>query len=261
MKTIRQRVLRGEMVCGTWVVLGSSLAAEIAGNAGFDWVLLDMEHGMGGHDSLLFQLQALEGTPAAPLVRVANNDPVLIKRALDLGPSGIMVPQVHTAAEAERAVRAMRYPPQGIRGVSPYTRPGGFGRTFPEYYASANDLLLGVVQIESEEAVRNADAIAAVDGVDVLFIGPLDLSTGMGIMKQFHDPRFLDAVRRVVDAARTRSKAAGIILVDHESVEETVAQGFTFVGRASDGGALAAKLAELVSPFLRFREHAPQPRN
>ncbi len=253
MKSIRQRALRGEILGGTWAVLGSALAAEIAGHAGFDWILLDMEHGMGGHDSLLAQLQALEGTPAAPLVRVAANDPVLVKRVLDLGPSVIMVPQVHSAGEAERAVRAMRYPPLGARGVSPYTRASGFGRTFEDYFASAGESLLGIVQIESAEAVCNAEAIAAVDGVDVLFVGPLDLSVGLGIMGQFRDPRFLEAVRRVVAAARAHGKAAGTILVGAETVEETVSQGFTFIGRGSDGSALAAGLQELAAPFRRFR--------
>jgi len=253
MKSIRERVLRGEMVCGTWVVLGSSLAAEITGNAGFDWVLLDLEHGMGANDSLLMQLQALESTPAVPLVRVGWNDSVLIKRALDLGPSGIMVPQVHTAEQAAEAVRAMRYPPQGVRGVSPYTRPAHFGQAFADYFATANEKLLGVVQIESEEAVNNAEAIAAVDGVDVLFIGPLDLSIGLGIMRQFDHPRFRDAVRTVVEATRRCGKAAGTLILDVESVEETVARGFTFVGRASDGSVLAAAMHETVKSFAAFK--------
>lgn len=253
MKTIRGQVQRGELVAGTWIVLGSSLAAEITGNAGWDWVLLDMEHGMGANDSLLFQLQALESTPAAPIVRVAANDPVLIKRALDLGPSGVMIPQVNTAEEAERAVRAMRYPPLGIRGVSPYTRPSHFGQRFFEYYAEANEKLLGIVQIETAQAVDNAEAIAAVDGIDVLFIGPLDLSIGLGVMRQFDHPDYVNAVRKVVKACRKSHIAAGILILDVESVEQIVSLGFTFVGRASDGSALAATMKSLVEPFDSFK--------
>ena len=132
-RSIRQQALDGEILVGTWLVLGSSLTAEIAGNSGFDWVVLDMEHGMGGSDSLLSQLQALAATPAAPIVRVASGDPVLIKRALDLGPAGIMAPMVSTAEDAERVVRAMRYPPQGVRGVTPIldrrTSAESFGNT------------------------------------------------------------------------------------------------------------------------------------
>jgi 4-hydroxy-2-oxoheptanedioate aldolase len=256
MKSIRQRVRQGEMVCGTWVVLGSSLAAEITGNAGWDWVLLDMEHGMGGSDSLLVQLQAVESTPAAPLVRVSSNEAALIKRVLDLGPSGIMVPMVNSAADAERAVWAMRYPPQGGRGVSPYTRPAKFGQNFANYYATANENLLGVMQIETEQAVEHADEIAAVDGVDVLFIGPLDLSIGLGIMRHFDHPKYRDAVKKVVNAARQAGKAAGILILDVESVEETVARGFTFVGRASDGSTLATAMKELCEPFRQYRLRA-----
>jgi 2-keto-3-deoxy-L-rhamnonate aldolase RhmA len=212
-----------------------------------------MEHGMGGSDSLLSQLQALAATPAAPIVRVASNDAVLIKRALDLGPAGIMAPMVSTAEDAKRVVSAMRYPPQGIRGVTPYTRPADFGRGFQEYFDKANDDLICLVQIETEEAVENAEEIAAVDGVDVLFIGPLDLTVGLGIMKQFDHPKYRAAVEKIVSACRKAGKAPGIILVDVEVPEDTVADGFTFVGRGSDGSVLAAGLSEVIEPFDKFK--------
>ncbi len=252
--SIRHRALDGEILVGTWLVLGSSLTAEIAGNSGFDWVVLDMEHGMGANDSLLFQLQAISGTPASPIVRVAQNDPVLIKRALDLGPAGIMSPMVNTAEDAQRFVQAMRYPPQGIRGVTPFTRPADFGRDFKDYFATANDELLTLVQIETEQAVENADEIAAVDGVDVLFIGPLDLTVGLGIMKQFDHPKYRAAVEKIISACRKAGKVPGIILLDIEVPEKTVADGFTFIGRASDGSVLAAALSELVEPLKKFRK-------
>ena len=258
-RSIRRRASSGEVLVGTWLVLGSSLTAEIAGNSGFDWVVLDMEHGMGGSDSLLSQLQALAATPASPIVRVASNDPVLIKRALDLGPAGIMAPMVSSAEDAERVVRAMRYPPQGIRGVTPFTRPADFGREFPEYFARANDDLICLVQIETEEAVENAEEIAAVDGVDVLFIGPLDLTVGLGIMKQFDHPKYRAAVEKIVSACRKAGKVPGIILLDVEVPEETVADGFTFIGRASDGSVLAAALSELVEPFGKFKPESQRP--
>lgn len=255
-KSMRRRVLDGDILVGTWLVLGSSLTAEIAGNAGFDWVLLDMEHGMGANDSLLFQLQALEGTPAVPIVRVASNDPVLIKRVLDLGPSGIMVPMVKDVADAKRVVEAIRYPPYGTRGVTPYTRPANFGQDFKRYYAAANDELLCVVQIETEEAVENADEIAAVDGVDTLFIGPLDLSIGLGIMRQFDHPKYRSALAKIVSACRKSGKTPGIILLDVESPEDAVADGFTLIARASDGSVLAAALRELVKPFEKYKKNS-----
>lgn len=252
--SIRKQALNGDVLVGTWLVLGSSLTAEIAGASGFDWVVLDMEHGMGGNDSLLLQLQALSGTPASPIVRVAENNPVLVKRALDLGPAGIMAPMISTAEEARRFVRSMRYPPEGIRGVSPFTRPADFGRDFADYFATANEKLLTLAQIETEQAVNNAEEIAAVDGLDVLFIGPLDLTVGLGIMKQFDHPKYRAAVEKIVSACRKSGKAAGIILLDVEIPAETVADGFTFIGRASDGSILAAALSETVKPFEQFRK-------
>src|ERR1035441_10314791 len=122
MKWIRHKVLSGELMAGTFLNLGSSLTAEVAGQAGFDWVLIDLEHGGGGRQELLLQLQALESTPAGTLVRIAWNDLGMFKRVLDLGVSGIMVPYVQSAAEAERAVAAMRYPPAGVRGIAAMNR-------------------------------------------------------------------------------------------------------------------------------------------
>jgi 2-keto-3-deoxy-L-rhamnonate aldolase RhmA len=188
-----------------------------------------------------------------PVVRVASNDPVLIKRVLDLGPSGIMVPMIRDAVEAKRVVEAMRYPPHGIRGVTPYTRPANFGQDFKRYYAAANEALLCVVQIETEEAVENADEIAAVEGVDALFIGPLDLSIGLGIIRQFDHPKYRSAVTRIVTACRNAGKTPGIILLDVESPEDAVADGFTLIARASDGSVLATALRELVKPFLKYK--------
>ncbi len=166
MRSIRQRIQSGEVMAGTWLVLGSSLSAEIAGKAGFDWVLIDMEHGMGDLENLLFQLQAIDATPAQAIVRVAWNEPRLVKRVLDWGSSGIMIPYVSTAAEAQQAARSLRYPPQGVRGLTPLSRPADFGVGLGEYYQEANDQLLTVVQIETPNGVKNADEIAAVDGTE-----------------------------------------------------------------------------------------------
>ena len=167
MKWIRERALKRELLGGTFLNLGSSLTAEIAGNAGFDWVLVDLEHGAGDRSELLLQLQAIESTPAVPLVRIPTNDPVIFKRVLDLGASGIMVPYVQTADEARKAVAAMRYPPDGVRGVAVMNRACGFGPGFEEYFKSAGSRLLTILQIETPLAVDNIDAIAAVDGADV----------------------------------------------------------------------------------------------
>jgi 4-hydroxy-2-oxoheptanedioate aldolase len=247
MKNLRKHVLNKELTVGTFLNLGSSLTAEIAGRAGFDWVLVDLEHGAGDHQNLVAQLQAIEGTPAAPIVRIAWNDPVLFKRVLDLGPSGIMVPYVQTAEEARRAVAAMRFPPAGIRGVASMNRASGFGLDFEQYFNLANDSLLLIVQIETQQAVDHAPEIAAVEGVDVLLVGPLDLSVNMGMVRQFEHPKFRDALARVATACRQHDKTAGFMLAREDQIPGAKADGFTFLGLGSDGTVLAKGMKELAA--------------
>jgi 4-hydroxy-2-oxoheptanedioate aldolase len=148
----RNRVLAREWLAGTFLNLGSPMTVEIAGLAGFDWILIDHEHGPGGEDTLLHQLHAASATPAFPVVRIAQNETPRFKRVLDMGALGVMVPYVSTAAETRAAVQAMRYPPHGIRGVAKFNRGAGFGADFEEYYAHAHERLLTVIQIETTEA-------------------------------------------------------------------------------------------------------------
>ncbi|MDB4881896.1 MAG: 2-dehydro-3-deoxyglucarate aldolase [Gemmatimonadetes bacterium] len=189
----RARVLAREFLTGFWLNLGSPLTAEMAGLAGFDWVLLDHEHGAGSDVTIMHQLQAVSATPATCLVRIAANEAPRFKRVLDAGAHGVMVPYVSTPDEARAAVSAMRYPPRGVRGVAKLTRASSFGARFDEYFARAHEWLVTLAQIETAEAVANAPAIAAVDGVDVLFVGPMDLTTSLGIPGQYGDERFHDA--------------------------------------------------------------------
>ncbi len=253
MQSIRERVLRRELVTGTWLNLGSSMTAEIAATAGFDWVVIDLEHGAGGHDSCLHQLQAVARTPAAPIVRVAWNEAPRFKRVLDLGAAGVVVPYVTSQAEAEQAVAAMRYPPQGIRGAASLNRACDFGASFTNYLATANEKLLTVLQVETEATLDVVGNIAAVDGADVLFIGPLDLSVSMGIPQQFDHPRFRDALKTVADAAKSHGKAAGILLNSPDQIAHTVEDGFTFIGLGSDGSVLADGMRRLAESFAPCR--------
>ena len=252
-ESIRQRVLDRELLAGTFVNLGSSLTTEMAGKAGFDWLLLDIEHGSGDLESLVHQLQAASATPAAPFVRIAWNDPPRFKRVLDMGASGVMVPYVSSVSEAEQAVASMRYPPHGFRGVAKLNRGSGFGVDFDEYFTKSHELLTTVVQIETSDAVDCIDDIAAVDGVDVLFIGPLDLSVNLGVPQQFDSPTFLEAKQRVSDAARKAGKAAGILLLNPAQLEDTVKAGFTFVALGSDGGLVAAGMQQNAAAFDPYR--------
>ena len=238
----RRRVLAREWLVGTFLNLGCPMTVEIAGLAGFDWILIDHEHGPGGQDVLLHQLHAASATPAFPIVRIAQNETPRFKRVLDMGAAGVMVPYVNTAAEARAAVAAMRYPPHGIRGVAKFNRGAGFGGDFEEYYAHSHERLLGVVQIESPEAIRASDEIAAVDGVDVLFVGPTDLSYNMGIRDQLESEAFTAALRQVSDAARRHGKAAGILVHNNTLVPRMRELGFTFMALGSDGGAARSGL-------------------
>ncbi len=244
MKWIRQRVLSGEIVSGTFLNLGSHLTVEIAGQAGFDWLLIDMEHGAGDYPHLVHQLQAADCTPAAPLVRIAWNEAPRFKRVLDLGPSGVMVPWICTAEEARQAVAAMRYPPLGIRGAASFNRACGFGKEFDEYFVKASQNLLTIAQIESLPAVDRANEIAAVDGVDVLFVGPLDLSVSLGAPRQLDRPDFREALKKVVAACRQQGKAAGILLWKTEQLDQAVSDGFTFIGLGSDGAAVGTAMSQ-----------------
>ena len=242
---IRKRVLDGEIMVGIGCVLGSSLTAEMAGKAGFDWLWLDMEHGSFDYMALLYQIQACSATAAAPIVRVRWNEPPLFKRVLDLGAAGVVVPWVNTAEEAELAARSVRYPPEGIRGVARSNRANGFGAEFDGYFSIANDSLLTVVQIETEQAVANASAIAAAKGVDVLFVGPMDLSVSMGIPNKPDDPRFVRALEQVVAACRAAGKAPGILLPREELLDVYIRMGFTFIVAGSDAGFVMSGLKKL----------------
>jgi len=254
MKTFRQRVHEREFLSGTWCNLGSSVTTEIAGSSGFDWVLIDLEHGSGTLGNLLHQLQGIGCTPAQPIVRIAANEWPRFKRVLDMGSRGVMVPYVSSVAEAKLAVSHLRYPPDGIRGVARLHRGTRYGAAFDEYVSTANQELLLVVQIETREALDQVDAIAAVDGVDVVFIGPLDLTTNLGIQGQLDHELFDDALTKVAAAAKASGKAAGILLLNPEDVKRAVAKGFTFVAVGSDSGMVVsgmAKTAEMLAGYKK----------
>ena len=248
----RKRVLAREWVCGTFLNLGSTVTVEIAGLAGFDWILIDHEHGPGGEDTLLHQLQAAAGTPAFPVVRIPANETLRFKRVLDMGACGVMVPYVNTAAEARAAVASVRYPPHGIRGVAKFHRGCGFGGDFEDYYLHGHERLLTVVQIETPEAVKNIDEIAAVDGADVLFVGPTDLSYNMGIRDQLESALFTETLKKVSDAAKKHGKAAGVLVHNDKLVPKVRDLGYTFVALGSDGGGVRTALLGFVAT-LRAR--------
>ncbi len=234
MKNLKKRLNQGETLNGCWLNLGSPLTAEIVGQAGFDWVLIDLEHGAGVEKDVLAQLQALENSPSAVLVRVESAESPRISRILDMGAEGIMCPKVDNAIEAKKVINGLHYPPFGNRGVAKMVRATQFGLNFNTYYDESRDNILGIVQIETLEALENLDKIAAVEGVDVLFIGPADLSMAMGIFGQFDHPTFIEALNKIVEAAQKTNKAIGILIFNPNDYDKYHNMGIRFIACGSD---------------------------
>ena len=232
--TLRRRILAGETLFGAWASLGSPGSAELMGRAGLDWVVIDLEHGNTTESELVAHLTAIELTGAAALVRPQSAERLRMGRALDMGAEGLVVPRLDTHAQVVEAVTFLRYPPAGQRGIALLTRGARLGTVNHAEVAALNDDIVGIIQIESPSAVEAADAFAATDGVDVLFVGPTDLSHSLGIPGQFTNPAYLDALRRVVAACRANGKGAGILLYDPASFRPHLELGFTFVGIGAD---------------------------
>jgi 2-keto-3-deoxy-L-rhamnonate aldolase RhmA len=246
MNWIDRTRLDTDLLAGTFLNLGSATAVEIAATAGFDWVLIDLEHGSGSTHDLRAQLLATRGTPVAPLVRVPSIDPDLVKFVMDSGAAGVMFPYVANATEAADAVACMKFPPTGARGVAQVTRATEYGRNWKIYLQEANDRSLVVVQIETPEAVAQADEMAAVPGVDILFVGPMDLSVNLGRPGDFTSAEFLQNLQRVVLACHKHGKVAGI-LSRPELVREHRSLGFRFVALGSDSGAIVQGMQQNVT--------------
>jgi 2-keto-3-deoxy-L-rhamnonate aldolase RhmA len=231
--SLRARVLAGETLFGSFVSGGSAIHAEILARAGFDWLIVDLEHGAGTESELMGQLHAIgDRTPA--IVRPQSAERLRIGRALDAGAAGVMVPRLETVAEVEETLPHLRFPPEGIRGLALATRGAGLGEVAHAGVAALNASILGVFQVESPLAVENAAEIASLDGVDVLFVGPTDLSHSMGIPGRFDEPEFLNALRTVSDATERAGKAAAILLRGPEDVRRYLDLGYRFIGIGSD---------------------------
>jgi len=254
MKDLKRRIRQGDTLFGCWLNLGSSITAEIVGLAGYDWALIDLEHGAGTEANVLHQLQALEHTPAAALVRVESHERQRAHRVLDLGAEGIMFPRVRTPEEAQKAADTLRYQPEGARGAALVVRAAGFGLDFARYYAGAKDNLVGIVQVENEEILHSLDAVAAIDGIDVLFVGPLDLSIALGTFCQPDHPRFLEALDATAKAAKKVGIAAGILLRSTREFRTYHDLGFRFIACGSDAGFVNAGAHQTLEELKRMRQ-------
>jgi 4-hydroxy-2-oxoheptanedioate aldolase len=207
--SFRARMQEPDPLNAMLLCIPNSAVATILGDSGVDFVVVDGEHGAYTTDSLLACVNAVAWTSAASVIRVGGNDPVLIKQALDLGPDGVQVPMVNTAEEARAAVRAAKYGPMGFRGVGP-GRAARYGPQLEHTLATANDEVAVIVMVETAEGVENAAEIAAVEGVDGIFVGPLDLSNDLGLPGQVHHDRVMEANARVVEAGKAAGKKVGV---------------------------------------------------
>lgn len=247
---LKTRLRAGEPAIGCWLTFGSAVIAEIVALAGYDVVLIDQEHGFAGLPETVQCLQAISATGAAGLVRVPENDPAVIKRVLDIGVDGIMIPSVGSADEARAAVAACRYPPDGIRGAAyGVVRASAYGIDRDAYLASAKDALLIICQIETRDGLEAIDEIAAVDGVDCLFVGPYDLSGSLGRLGRFADREVCTAILE----AERRIQGSGVILGALPSLGRTPAEmvrdGACLVVAAADTGLVREAAQAEVTAF------------
>lgn len=232
---------------GLWSTLGSALTTEILAGGGYDWLLLDTEHSPHDPITILPQLQVIAGFPAvAPVVRPAANDPVLIKRFLDIGATTLLIPYIQNSEEARAAVAATRYPPQGMRGVSALTRATGFGR-HKNYFAHANHLQCVILQIETRAALDDLEAIAAVDGVDALFVGPADLAANLGFGAEQSHPEMRDLVIDTIRRIKSAGKPAGLLTADPVLQQRALDEGVAFMAVGVDAGLLRQSADDLLA--------------
>jgi 2-keto-3-deoxy-L-rhamnonate aldolase RhmA len=258
---LRRRVMAGEATLGIFVGAASAVTGEVCAAAGADWLLLDLEHGAGGEEQARGLIPAAAAYGVPTLVRVESAARIRIGRVLDLGAAGVMLPRLDSATEVAEALAHLRYPPEGDRGVATYNRACRFGLD-PAALDRAAGEILGVVQIESAAAVAQAGKIASLDGADVLFVGPRDLSHDLGVPGDVTAPSFVAALEEVRRAACEHGKACGLLVADGASAAARQAEGWTFVAIGSDTTLLAAAVAANLAQARAWagtegeREHA-----
>jgi 4-hydroxy-2-oxoheptanedioate aldolase len=244
----KHALAQGRLQIGLWSSLCSNMAAEIISDSGFDWILLDTEHSPNEIPGLMEQLQAMERGTATPVVRAAWNDAVLLKRILDIGAQSVLIPFVQNAEEARRAVAATRYPPQGIRGTAGSARGSRYGRV-KDYLKKANAEICVLVQAETREALGQLEAIAKVDGIDGVFIGPSDLAASLGHIGELTHPEVQKAIEDAGRRLKALGKPAGILTLDEDEARRYISWGYTFVAVGADVGLLARSADALAKKF------------
>lgn len=265
----KQRLAAGEQQIGLWSVLGDGFVAELLAGCGYDWLLIDAEHGPNDLRSVLDQLQGvaaassllgeLAGELSQPVVRLPDDNPTLIKQYLDIGVQNLLVPMVDTPEQAAAIVRAVRYPPHGVRGMgSGIARSSRWGR-LTDYVRTSGDGICVVVQIETRRALANIEAIAATEGIDGVFFGPADLAADMGFPEQRSHPHVVEAIRSGLGAVRRAEKPAGMMLTDVQQMQGWLREGISFAGVGVDSSLLTKAADDLLSRFRPSRGPAAAP--
>jgi len=232
---VREALINCRPTIGTWIQIGHPGISEVLSHAGFDWIAIDCEHTDIDVSEVSNIVRGMSKTSAVPVVRVAENDTLGIRRVLDVGARGVIVPMINTAEQAEKAVAAAKYPPRGVRGFG-FARANEYGSTFDEYITAANDDIFVVAQIEHIDGVNNLEQILAVDGIDGVFVGPYDLSGSLDIPGQLDDPRVKDAVSKLRRVCKAAGKSAGlhVVAAEPEKIRQAFKDGFTFVALSMD---------------------------
>jgi 2-dehydro-3-deoxyglucarate aldolase len=232
---LKKRLAGHELVLGSWITMAHPAIAEIMARAGFSWLTVDLEHSVIGIREAGDLIRAIDLCGVSPLIRLSANDPVQIKRVMDAGAHGIIVPMVNSADEARQAVSSVRYPPKGQRGVG-LARAQGYGSAFEEYIRWLNEEAVVIVQVEHIKAVENLEGILAVDGVDGFIVGPYDLSGSLGIPGQFDHPQMLEAMQRIQTIGHVSSKAPGFHVVEPDpgQLRQRMDEGYRFIAYSVD---------------------------
>jgi 2-keto-3-deoxy-L-rhamnonate aldolase RhmA len=230
---LRNSFARSETTFGTWVTIGSTDIPDMLEEIGFDWLVFDTEHGPLTQNIVSSMIQSIDSEKVCPIVRVGSLDMYYAKSYLDMGAHGILFPLINTAEEAEKAVSYCKYPPEGVRGTAP-RKASSYGIKFSDYVREANKMTIVGVQIETKRALENLEDIASVKGVDILFVGPTDLTMSLGLFDERNNQKVKDAMRYVINVCKRKGKIAGILAVNEEEALFDIKLGFSFVGLSSD---------------------------
>ena len=246
---VKRKLRNGQKTIGGFLQTLSPVAAEIMSRSDFDWLIVDLEHSPGGFENLQSQLQAMNGSGVVPFARAPWNDMVAIKRILDTGVMGILVPYVNTRKEAEAAVAACKYPPQGVRGVAGSPRAAGYTRNTMPYLTTANEETIVMIAVETMEAVRNLDEILEVEGLDGIFIGPVDLASSMGHLGDPSQAEVQETIQLIEQKVIPSDKFLGTLAVSWDKASACFEKGYQWMVLMQDGAALKKTGDEAAASF------------